>query len=290
MRISLKQKLSYARFGQIAFVFVIGLGMYLFTTIPHNWWIFLTVMMMSAAIEPGLIVKKSINRGKGTLLGILIFLPVIYLMHLNYRVIPLVFIFLGIGISLPNARRYDISVIFMTMMVFTLTAYTFTKPLSEGPFEMTLNRCICTVIGIIICISGDYFLFGRFNYSRKVYFLLQHEVCDMLEVKLKNICRAHETKQNILLLVEDLRDSFNFSYSSIATSGESIRSSLTNSRATKSKVVEFELILWQLRKVVFGVYYAECILKDPVSSLDHQQRFKELMIKARQNMISLRDI
>ena len=88
MRLSLKQKLSYARFGQIAFVFVVGLGMYLFTTIPHNWWIFLTVMMMSAAIEPGLIIKKSINRGKGTLLGILIFLPMIYLMHFNYRVIP----------------------------------------------------------------------------------------------------------------------------------------------------------------------------------------------------------
>lgn len=289
MRISLKQKLSYARFGQIAFVFVVGLGMYLFTTIPHNWWIFLTVMMMSAAIEPGLIVKKSINRGKGTLLGILIFLPMIYLMHFNYRVIPLVFIFLGVGISLPNARRYDISVIFMTMMVFTLTAYTFTTPLLEGPFEMTLNRGVCTVIGIIICISGDYFLFGRFNYSRKVYFLLQHDVCEMLEAKLKNICRFHETQQNILLLVEDLRDSFNSGYSSVATSGESIRSSLTNNRATKSKVVEFELILWQLRKVVFAVYYAECVLQDPASSMEHQQRFRVLMAKARQNMITLRD-
>ena len=289
MRISLKQKLSYARFGQIAFVFVVGLGMYLFTTIPHNWWIFLTVMMMSAAIEPGLIVKKSINRGKGTLLGILIFLPMIYLMHFNYRVISLVFIFLGVGISLPNARRYDISVIFMTMMVFTLTAYTFTTPLLEGPFEMTLNRGVCTVIGIIICISGDYFLFGRFNYSRKVYFLLQHDVCEMLEAKLKNICRFHETQQNILLLVEDLRDSFNSGYSSVATSGESIRSSLTNNRATKNKVVEFELILWQLRKVVFAVYYAECVLQDPASSMEHQQRFRVLMAKARQNMITLRD-
>ena len=196
---------------------------------------------------------------------------------------------MGIGISLPNARRYDISVIFTTMMVFTLTAYTFTTPLLEGPFEMTLNRVVCTVIGIIICISGDYFLFGRFNYSRKVYFLLQHDVCDMLEAKLKNICRFHETQQNIILLVEDLRDSFNSGYSSIATSGESIRSSLTNNLATKSKVVEFELILWQLRKVDFAVYYAECFLKDPVRSLGQQQRFRVLMAKARQNMITLRD-
>ena len=289
MRLSLKQKLSYARFGQISLVFVVGLGLYLFTTIPHNWWIFLTVMMMSAAMEPGLIVKKSINRGKGTLIGIILFLPLIYLMHLNYRVIPLVFILLGLGISLPNARRYDISVVFMTIMVFTLTAYTFTTPLLEGPFEMMLNRGVCTVIGIIICLSGDYFLFGRFNYSRKVYFLLQHEVCRMLESKLNKICSAGETGLNPLLLVEDLRDSFNQSYSSIATSAESIRSSLTNSKSTKTKVVAFELILWQLRKVVFGVYYAECVLKDPASSAEHQQRFRLLMTQARQNMISLRD-
>jgi hypothetical protein len=91
------------------------------------------------------------------------------------------------------------------------------------------------------------------------------------------------------LLVEDLRDSFNHSYSSIATSSESIRSSLTNSKITKTRVVKFELILWQLRKVIFGLYYAECVLKDPVSSAEHQQRFKLLMTQARQNMISLSD-
>ena len=34
--------------------------MYLFTTIPHNWWILLTVIMMSAAIEPGLIIKNQL--------------------------------------------------------------------------------------------------------------------------------------------------------------------------------------------------------------------------------------
>lgn len=289
MQTSLKKKLDYARFGQIAFVFMVGLAMYLFTTIPHNWWIFLTVMMMSAAIEPGLIIKKSINRGKGTLLGILLFLPLIYLLHLNYRLIPLVFILLGIGISIPNSKRYDLSVIFMTMMVFTMTAYTFTTPLLEGPFEMTLNRGICTMIGIIICIAGDYFLFGRFDYSRKVYFLLQHELCNMLEKKINMICNAHEQKLNRFLIVENLRDSFNQVYTNVANSGESIKFSLTSSAETKRKVNEFSIIIWQLRKVAFGLYYAECILQDSKASQEHLERFKHLMDKARHNFISLRD-
>ncbi len=288
MQENLKKKLDYARFGQISFVFTIGMAMYLFTTIPHNWWIFLTVMMMSAAIEPGLIIKKSINRGKGTLIGILLFLPLIYLLQLNYRFIPLVFILLGVGISIPNAKRYDISVIFMTMMVFTMNAYNFTVPTQEGPFETTLNRGICTVIGIIICIAGDHFLFRRFDYSRKVYFLLQHELCNTLEKKIDMIRSAHEQKLNRYLIVENLRESFNQIYSNIATSGESIRLSLTTNAETKQKINEFSIIIWQLRKVGFGLYYSECILQDDKASQEHLERFKYLLDKARHNFISLR--
>lgn len=288
MQENLKKKLDYARFGQISFVFTIGMAMYLFTTIPHNWWIFLTVMMMSAAIEPGLIIKKSINRGKGTLIGILLFLPLIYLLQLNYRFIPLVFILLGVGISIPNAKRYDISVIFMTMMVFTMNAYNFTVPTQEGPFETTLNRGTCTVIGIIICIAGDHFLFRRFDYSRKVYFLLQHELCNTLEKKIDMIRSAHEQKLNRYLIVENLRESFNQIYSNIATSGESIRLSLTTNAETKQKINDFSIIIWQLRKVGFGLYYSECILQDDKASQEHLERFKHLLDKARHNFISLR--
>ncbi|TXI99775.1 MAG: FUSC family protein [Neisseriales bacterium] len=289
MQKNLKNKLNYARFGQISFVFTIGMAMYLFTTIPHNWWILLTVIMMSAAIEPGLIIKKSINRGKGTLIGILLFLPLIYLLQLNYRFIPLVFILLSIGISVPNAKRYDISVIFMTMMVFTMNAYNFTVPTQEGPFEATLNRGICTVIGIIICIAGDYFLFRRFDYSRKVYFLLQHELCNMLEKKIEMIRNAHKQKLNRYLIVENLRESFNQAYTTIATSAESIRLSLNTNAETKQKINDFDITIWQLRKAVFGLYYSECILQHNQSSEEHLERFKHLIDKARRNFISLRN-
>lgn len=289
MQKNLKSKLNYARFGQISFVFTIGMAMYLFTTIPHNWWILLTVIMMSAAIEPGLIIKKSINRGKGTLIGILLFLPLIYLLQLNYRFIPLVFILLSIGISVPNAKRYDISVIFMTMMVFTMNAYNFTVPTQEGPFEATLNRGICTVIGIIICIAGDHFLFRRFDYSRKLYFLLQHELCNMLEKKIEMIRNAHKQKLNRYLIVENLRESFNQAYTTIATSAESIRLSLNTNAETKQKINDFDITIWQLRKAVFGLYYSECILQHNQSSEEHLERFKYLIDKARHNFISLRN-
>lgn len=176
----------------------------------------------------------------------------------------------------------------MTMMVFTMNAYNFTVPTQEGPFETTLNRGICTVIGIIICIAGDHFLFRRFDYSRKVYFLLQHELCNTLEKKIDMIRSAHEQKLNRYLIVENLRESFNQIYSNIATSGESIRLSLTTNAETKQKINDFSIIIWQLRKVGFGLYYSECILQDDKASQEHLERFKHLLDKARHNFISLR--
>lgn len=116
----LKKKLDYARFTQLAVMFMVAMWIYLFTTIPHKWWVLLTVIMISAGIEPGLIIRRSIHRIGGTFAALLILIPLIYLMQINYRFIPVVFIFgiIGLAVTALNTRRYDISVFFIPSLFF----------------------------------------------------------------------------------------------------------------------------------------------------------------------------
>lgn len=288
MRLNLKKRIEYARFVQLSLVFSIGLAMYLFTTIPHNLWIFIAVMLMMSMIEPGLILRHSINNGKGTIIGIVLFMPIIYFLQLNYRLIPIVFVIFGIATMIPTMRRYDLRVVFTTMMIFTSNAYNYTVPGSEGPIEIAINRLVCTIIGVIICICGDYFLFRKFDYSRKVYAFLQYDICNVLNQKVKMINEPDEIRLNNLLLIENIRDSFNSIYAGVSNSGDSLLHSFTTSKETKGKVQEFNLKIWQLRKVVFAIYYARCHLKDNAMVEMHLKRFHILMNEAKRNYISWR--
>ena len=286
MYTNLRNHLAIARLGQITLVYAVGLALYLFTTIPHNWWIFLTVLMMTAAVEPGLVIQKSINRGKGTILGIIFFMPLIYLLQLNYRMIPLTFILLACLLMVPNQRRYDLTVIFMTMMVFILNAYNFTTVLLETPFQTSVNRAICTILGIVVCIGGDYFLFKRFNYSRKLYFLLQRELCITLEGKVERMLNSEILGLNAYLVVEDLRNTLNGKFSEIATSATSLNYDLRSDEILKYKIQRFDQIMWQMRRQFYAIYYCNFVKKDQIATIDHYQMFKDLIDSGKNNFIS----
>ncbi|MDD3267465.1 MAG: FUSC family protein [Burkholderiales bacterium] len=285
MRINLKKRIDYARFIQLSFVFSVGLAMYLFTTIPHNLWIFIAVLLMMSMIEPGLIIRQSINNGKGTIVGIVLFMPIIYFLQLNYRLIPIAFIIFGIATMIPTMKRYDLRVVFTTMMIFTSNAYNYTIPGAEGPIEIAINRLVCTMIGIIICVCGDYFLFRKFDYSRKVYAFLQYDLCNVLTQKVKMINEPDDIRLNHFLLIENIRDSFNSIYASINNSEDSLLQNFTTSREIKEKVREFHLKSWQLRKVVLAIYYARCHLKDDEAVTMHLNRFQNLMKEAKKNYV-----
>ncbi len=284
---TVRQNLTVARAGQIALVYSVGLAAYLFTTIPHSWWIFVTVLMMTAAIEPGLVIQRSVHRGKGTLAGIIIFIPLIYLLQFNYRLIPLVFIMAACLISVPSAKRYDISVIFTTMMVFILTAYTFNQPLLEGPIEQALNRAVCTILGIVICIGGDYFIFAKFKYPRKAYYVLQHELCNLLQEKLELILAYEKSKMNAYILVENLRDSLNNKFSEICTSGDSLVYDLKTDNHTREQVKIFDKLMWELRREIYAIYFCHCKLGNQRDLAIRVNRFNEMLNQARANLIKI---
>lgn len=287
MRHDLKSSLSYARFAQMSFILTFGLGMYLFTTIPHNWWIFLTVLMMMSAVQPGLILVKSINRGKGTIVGIILAFSLVYVLHLNYRFVSIIMIMAMILLNIPTPKRYDLTVTAMTIMIFLSDSYNFKFPLLEGPIEVAINRITCTIIGIAICISADHFLFNRFNYSGKVYSSLQHELLQIIQQRMHEVMQEPEKQKNSLVLIKSIRDSFNIIFTEISNSGAGILNSHTTSPELKQQVQEFSDISWRLRMLVSAVYFANCVLKDRALYEEHIAEYNKLLGAAKQLLIKV---
>ncbi|QLZ69776.1 FUSC family protein [Legionella sp. PC1000] len=288
----LKKKLDYARFTQLAIMFMVAMLIYLFSTIPHKFWVLLTVLVISAGIEPGLIIRRAVHRIGGTFAALLILIPLIYLMQLNYRLIPVVFIIciIGLSVSALNTRRYDISVFFITVVVFLLLAQTTDANSPAGPFEMVVNRGICTLIGIFIVLVGDYFLFQAYRYSQKLYLFHQMIVYNFFNKIVKEIIKCRTEKINTFIFVEKLRSQVIKNCAPIAISSENLKLEVKISPETKKRIDIFQETIWDIRRLIFALCVSEFVLHSTPATEKHLQQFKILMNKARNNFIYTQDI
>ncbi|VEG91814.1 FUSC family protein [Legionella spiritensis] len=286
---TLKKKLEYARFIHLLIIYLTALVIFLFSTVPHRQWILLTVLVVSAGIEPGLILKRSIHRILGTLSALIVLLPLLYIMQLNYRLIPIVFAIalIGMVVSSLNPARYDISVFFITVTVFLLLAQTMQDNTPEGPFEMVINRGICTLIGIIIVMTSDYFLFGTYQYSQKLYLYHQIMIYDLLKNTGREIQQARDNEVNSVLFIERLRNNFIHKFSLIETSSENLMLDLKASEPIKQRVQSFHKLIWEIRRLIFALNFSELLVPSPEASRTHWLRYTTLMAKARQEFINI---
>lgn len=287
--IVLKKKLESARFIHLLGIYMLALLFFLFTTIPHRQWILLTVSVISAGIEPGLILKRSKHRVMGTLLALVLLVPALYVMQLNYRLVSIFLTLCLIGkvVSSLNPARYDISVFFITLTVFMLLAQTSENTTAEGPFEMVLNRGICTLIGIAIVMSSDYFLFHAYQYSQKLYLYHQRMIYEFLQETGKQIKQAREEGANSILFIEHLRSDFLYRFSLITTSSENLILDLKASQNIKKQVMRFQKTIWDIRRRIFALNFSELMLPTPEASRVHWQHYSTLMEKARRNIIHI---
>jgi hypothetical protein len=285
----LKKRLQYARFIHLLIIYILALAIFLFTNLPHKRWILLTVLVISGGIEPGLILKRSRHRVIGTLLALTLMIPLLYLLQLNYRLIPVVFIIalIGMMVSSLNPDRYDISVFFITIVVFFLIAQTSDVHTGTGPFEMVINRAICTMIGIGIVLASDYFLFQTYQYSQKLYLYHQLMILDFLKAISRQIIQIRDEGGNRFLFIERLRNEFIDHYSLINISSENLKLDLKASPRIKKQVDSFQQTIWQLRRLVFALSFSELIQPSPQASANHWQKYEALMIKAKNSLIQI---
>lgn len=285
--IQLKKKLDYVRFVHLAVIFMIAIFLFLFTNIPEKKWMLLTVLVVSAGVEPGLIVRRSRHRMKGTLAALLILIPLIYFLQLNYRLIPVFFTLAIVGLSVTylNANRYDISVFFITLTAFLLLAQTTDANSPQGPFEMVINRGSCTLLGIVIVLTGEYFLFQSYRYSHKLYLFHQMIVYNFFkEVQQKiNNCQAQDV--NTFLFLEHTRDEVIRHFAPIIVSSENLKLEKKTSEQTRQQIENFQKTIWDLRRLLFALCISKFVLKSTEATEKNQQQFKVLMSKARSNFI-----
>ncbi|KTD40508.1 FUSC family protein [Legionella parisiensis] len=288
----LKKKLDYARFTHLAIMFMVAMLIYLFTTIPHKWWVLLTVIVISAGIEPGLIVRRAIHRIGGTFAALLILIPLIYLLQVNYRLIPVVFTIgiIGLSVTALNTRRYDISVFFITVVVFLLLAQTTDANSPAGPFEMVLNRGICTLLGVFIVLVGDYFLFQTYRYSQKLYLFHQMMVYNFFNKIVKQIIKCRTEKVNTFIFVEKLRSQVIKNCAPIEISSENLKLEVKINSETKKRIDIFQETIRDIRRLIFALCVSEFVLHSSTATEKHLQQFKILMNKARNNFIYTKDI
>lgn len=283
----MKKRLNYARFTHLAGMFMIAMLIYLFSTIPHKFWVLLTVLVVSAGIEPGLIVRRAIHRIGGTFSALVILIPLLYLMQLNYRFVSVTFILsiIGLSVSSLNPKRYDISVFFTTIMIFLLLAQTTEINSPEGPFEMVINRGICTLIGIAIILMGDYFLFQGYHYSHKLYLFHQRMVYNFFEDTLQKIIKIHPEEINSFIFVEKLRTEIIAICAPIAISSDNLRFEKKIAPKNRVKLERFQDTIWDLHRLIFALCVSKFILNSEETTEKHLQKFRELMHEAKKNFI-----
>ena len=284
----MRKKLDYARFTHLAGMFMIAMFIYLFSTIPHKFWVLLTVIVVSAAIEPGLIIRRAIHRLSGTFAALALLIPLLYLMQLNYRFIPVVFILsiIGVAVTSLNPRRYDISVFFITIMIFLLLAQTTDLNSPEGPVDMVANRAICTLIGVAIILCGDYFLFQSYNYSQKLYLFHQYLVYNFFRDTFQDIVSAEPESINNFQFIEKLRGRVIVNCSPIAVSSENLALEKNIAPRTLKRMQQFQSLIWDIRRLAFALCIAKFVLKDSDLTARHTQHFERLMVEAKANFIN----
>jgi hypothetical protein len=223
----------------------------------------------------------------GTLAALLILVPLIYLLQLNYRFVPVLFTIALIvsNVTTLNSNRYDISVFFITLVVFLLLAQTTDANSPQGPFEMMINRGICTLIGIFIVLTADYFLFQSYRYSHKLYLFHQMRIHQFFRKKMHQFHQCQENKKNTFLFIEHMRDQIIDQFAPITISSKNLLLETKINQKTKERVTAFQDTIWELRRLLFAVCMSELVLHSPEVTEKHMQKFDMLMKRAKSNFI-----
>jgi hypothetical protein len=279
-------KLFYLRLAHMTLMLAIGLCFYVFSKIPHSWWLMMTIYLMLGSVEPGLVKSRSIMRAKGTIMGLITFLPLIYLLQLNYRFIPYIFMLSVVIMNTISPKKYHYTTMFITLLVLMLSAYDFTAPTAEGPWQLTMNRSINTLLAITIIFAGEYFLFNRFRYASKLCYLYQIRTCRTIN-KIR-ILLIKSTRENQALLLDDISNLLSPVFLDLMNSSASILNLKTNITAQdKDRVQLFNNIAYQTRSKLLALYANKYVLSDIDAAIETNEIIKQQLATLNNTLVKI---
>jgi hypothetical protein len=157
----------------------------------------------------------------------------------------------------------------------------------EGPFEMVLNRGICTLIGVAIVMIVDHSLFNTYSYSQKLYCYHQVMIYNLLKKTADNIIDAKTKKLNTIIFTEQLRTEFIKHFSLIETSSDNLISELKTNLEIKQQIKDYQKTIWNIRRQIFALNFSELLSPSTTLSKQHWQTYHELMSQAKTMFIKV---
>ncbi|MCH5687035.1 FUSC family protein [Niabella sp. W65] len=128
-----------------------GLAGFLLPDFRYTYWVLLTIAIVA---RPTFAVtqRRNLQRIKGTIIGLLICLPLIYFIHNTWILIAIAWLALY-GFFLFNQPNYTISVVFITITAIVLLN------IHQGAFQELLgSRAAFTLLGAALAILGWFLL------------------------------------------------------------------------------------------------------------------------------------
>lgn len=149
------------RYIQIVIIVVIAQSIYQFSHIPHSVWILVTIVSVYSGFHSTDVLKRANSRIYGTIIGISMVAIVWYLVHLDFRLLIILTTLLVPALVFFCSIPYKYSVILST--IFSDITKEWSNSNSFSLIYYINDRLICTLIGFALCISIEYFWFGRQN-------------------------------------------------------------------------------------------------------------------------------
>lgn len=149
------------RYIQIVIIVVIAQSIYLYSHLPHSVWILITITSVYSGFHATDVIKKANRRLLGTIVGVCMVAIIWHLVHLDFRLLIILTTLVVPAMVFFSQIPYQYFVIFSTS--FSDITKEWSNASNFNLMYYINDRLICTLIGFALCISIEYFWFGRQN-------------------------------------------------------------------------------------------------------------------------------
>ncbi len=149
------------RYIQIVIIIVIAQSIYQFSHLPHSTWVLITIVSIYSGFHTTDVIKRAYLRLYGTIVGIALVAIIWHLVHSDFRLLLIFTTLLVPAMVFYSALPYQHYVILATAFSDITTEWS-----NSANFNLIYyinDRMICTLCGFALCISIEYFCFGRQN-------------------------------------------------------------------------------------------------------------------------------
>ncbi len=277
---TVRYPLETMRIVHLTMSFAIALAIFLWSSMQDKWWLVVTVLMLLSAYHPGLLIRKSLQRMKGSINGVIVAWLLFILLQLNNNWAPLIFIII-IAITFTSPH-YDVWVFYLT--IYTLMVVALGQPsVSTSLDEAMALRLFFTGLGISICLIVDWILFPRLHYAQKHYALLQREIC----LKMHRLARSgFKTTNSVIHPLKTQQEQMTHHFNLINQTHLSIYHDLNLNKQVKYRAKRFSYYAKQMKKEIIAIYYCTQLARDLEQAQLHWQSFCYWHDKAKKSCIA----